>query len=103
HNVLLDVVERYLALAAAEDRLAAVRLSAQEFAEIARLTENFAKAGQGRQADADRAVAELLLLRDEAAQAEGEIAVASADLAQVLSLVPAIRLHAASPALAPLT
>src|SRR5262249_21997820 len=59
--VLLNVAIGYFALVDAEARLRAVQLSEADFTEIARMTANFAKAGQGRPADAQRADTELLL------------------------------------------
>jgi outer membrane protein TolC len=53
---------------------------------LVRLTTDFAKAGQGTQADADRSEAELALRRNNVARSEEAVAVASARLAQVLSL-----------------
>jgi outer membrane protein TolC len=102
NSVMLDVAERYLALAAAEQRLAAAKLSDREFAEVARLTANFAKAGQGRTSDAERAQSESLLLRDEIDRQQEAVAVASADLVQILSLDPTVRLHSAGGGLSPI-
>ncbi len=95
NTVLLEVAERYFALAAAEETLAAIEKSEHEFREVARLTANFAQSGQGRDSDADRARAEALLQHDLANQAEEAVAVASADLVQLLSLDAAMRLHTA--------
>ena len=50
------------------------------------LTTDFAKAGQGTEADADRSQAELALRQNNVARSEEAVAVASARLAQVLSL-----------------
>jgi len=103
NSILLDVADRYFALAAAEERLAAIVKSEQEFGEIARITGNFAKAGQGRESDAERARAESLLLHDQANQAEEAVAVASSDLVQLLNLDPTVRLHSAGDGLVPIT
>jgi outer membrane protein TolC len=93
--VLLDVVTRYFDLAGAEARLRAVRQSQGEVGEVVRLTANFAHAGQGREGDAERARTEALLLQAEEQAAEEGAAVASAALARLLSLDPAVRLHTA--------
>jgi outer membrane protein TolC len=92
--VLLEVADRYLALAGAEALLQMVRQSESELAEVVRVTANFARTGQGRQSDADRARSQALLLRTEEQRAEEEIAVASAELARLLNLDPAVRLRA---------
>jgi outer membrane protein TolC len=93
NNVLLGVTNRYFALAGAEALLQAARQSESEGAEIARLTENFARAGQGRQADADRALTQTLLLRSQTQYAQQQVAVAGAELARLLSADPSIRLR----------
>ncbi|MBI1918133.1 MAG: TolC family protein [Planctomycetes bacterium] len=96
--ILLDVAVRYLALAGAEARLQAIRRSERDLAEVVRLTANFARIGQGRKGDADRALSEGLLLRAEEQRAEGEVAEASANLARLLNLDPSTRLRAAEEA-----
>ena len=53
---------------------------------LVQLTADFAKAGQGTQADADRSQAELALRRNNVARSDEAVAVASARLVQVLSL-----------------
>ncbi len=73
-------------------RLAIIRQSEQDFEEITRLTTSFAKRGMGRQGDAERSEADLLRLRYEEQHAQQEVAVASADLAQLLNLDPSTRL-----------
>jgi outer membrane protein TolC len=93
NNVLLDVTTRYFALVGAEARLQALRQSESELAEVARLTANFAKAGQGREGDAQRARSETLLLHAQEQAAEEEAAVDAAELARLLSMAPAVRLR----------
>ena len=48
--------------------------------EVVRSTANFAVIGQGRQADADRALTELRLLQSQRMAAEERVAVAAAEL-----------------------
>jgi outer membrane protein TolC len=48
NNVLLDVALRYLNLLGAEGRLAVIRQSEADFGEVARLTSEYARTGQGR-------------------------------------------------------
>lgn len=93
NQVLLEVATRFLELVSAEAELAAVKQSEQEMNEIVQLTAAFAKAGQGRPADADRARAEALLLHAEEERTEERVAVASANLAEVLNLDTAIQLR----------
>ena len=93
NTVLLDVGVRYYDLVGAEGRLAAVRQSELNMGEVVRLTAEQAKAGQGNQADADRAKSEALLFHQDEQRAEEEVAVASARLAELLNLDPSGRLQ----------
>ncbi|MBI2803445.1 MAG: TolC family protein [Planctomycetes bacterium] len=92
---LLEVGVAYLALAEAQARLTAYEQSRREFGEIERLTTNFVKPGQGRDADAKRAISEALLLQGQAQQAREALGVAAADLARLLDLDPSEPLRAA--------
>jgi outer membrane protein TolC len=93
NQVLLEVAARFLELVSAEAELAALRQSEEDLNEVMRLTEVFAEAGQARAADASRARGAALLLRIEAQRAEERVAVASANLAEVLNLDTAVRLQ----------
>ena len=90
--VLLDVALAYLRLATAEARILAWRQSVSEAAEIARITGDFARTGQGREGDYRRSQGEALLLTVELQEAEAEANLASNDLARLLRLDPANRL-----------
>lgn len=92
NDIFLEVSTTYLALMNAETRLAIIRQSERDFEEVARLTAAFAKRGRGRYGDADRAEADLQALRYEEQQAQQDVAVTSADLAQLLNLDPSTRL-----------
>ncbi len=92
NQVLLRVTGAYLDLMSAQGRYAIARQNREEVREIARITDEFAKAGQGRRSDADRAAAELEQRQVEVLQAEGDIVAASARLCQVLNLDPSTRL-----------
>ena len=92
NDVLLRVCLAYLALLRGEARQAISKKNREEAAEVARLTAEYARSGQGRLADADRASVELKRRDAELTQAEGETLEASAQLAQVLNLDPATRL-----------
>lgn len=94
NDVFLRVTGAYLDLLRAEGRRAIFIKTREEAREVARVTANYAKTGQGRQADAERAATELQQRETDVLQAEGEILTASARLAQLLSLDPAVRLHA---------
>ena len=92
NDTLLNVATRFLDLLGAGATLEAQRMSEAQTAEVARVTGNFARQGQGRPADAARAEAETLLRHVEVLRAEEGVAVASARLGEQLSLDPAIRL-----------
>ncbi|MEO1128873.1 MAG: hypothetical protein AAFX05_04095, partial [Planctomycetota bacterium] len=91
-----------LELLAAEQRLAVARETGANTEELVRVTTAFAESGQGNQADADRADTELSLRRNELAREQESVAVASARLAEVLSLDAALRLRPLEPTLVPI-
>jgi outer membrane protein TolC len=97
NTILLEVATRYLTLAGAETTLQVVRQSERDLGEIARITDDFARVGQGRQGDADRARSQALLLHTVEQRAEEDVAVASAELARLLRADPAIRLRPTVP------
>jgi outer membrane protein TolC len=101
NEVLVRVADAYFDLVQAQGRLAIAFKNRDEAAEIARITANFAKTGQGKQADADRAATELEQKVTDILEAEGQVQTASARLAQVLSLDPSIPLHAADVVIVP--
>ncbi len=90
---LLTVVERYLELAMAESSLDAIHQGEDSMRFIVLSTAAFARIGQGREGDFNRARTEALLLHAEEQALQEEVAVASADLSRVLHLDPSIRLR----------
>jgi outer membrane protein TolC len=96
NDVLLDVAVGYLQLLGAEGRLAVVRQTQRDFAEVVRLTTAFAEVQAARKADADRARNDALLLEADERHAQEEVAVAAAELARLLNLDPSIRLQIAN-------
>ncbi len=93
NDILLDVAAAYLELVGAEERVRLLRHGEADLGEVVRLTAAYAKAGQGRSADANRAAANAQLLARETQVAEEERAVAVARLARLLNLDPAVRLQ----------
>src|SRR5260370_32694958 len=85
----------------AEGRRAVTLKTRAEAREVARVTAAYAKIGQGRQADADRAMAELEQRDADVLQAESDVLTASARLAQLLDLDPSVRLHATDGSVVP--
>jgi outer membrane protein TolC len=94
NQVFLDVARAYCELLRAECAVKLAEQNVEQAAEVARITGEFAKAGQGRQSDADRAEAELEQRRADLAALEGDLLIASARLAELLNLDPSCRLHA---------
>lgn len=93
NNVILEVATRYYTLVGAEARLLAIHQSEKDVEEVAKLSANFAKSGQGREGDAERARTEAMLLHIQAQGVEEEVNVAAAELSRLLSLDPATQLH----------
>jgi outer membrane protein TolC len=93
NDVLLSVASAYLNLLRAEAARAIAIEIRGDAREVARVTANYARTGQGRQADADRAATELQQREVDVVQAEGEALTASARLCQVLDLDPSLRLQ----------
>jgi outer membrane protein TolC len=86
----------YQELACAAANLKTQRELMPNVEEVARITRDFALAGEGRAADADRALTERNLLIAEIQKTEGSLFAASARLAERLNLDPTTRLVPAS-------
>lgn len=93
NDVLLRVAVAYVDLLRGTGRRAVAIQIREDAREVARVTANFAKTGQGRQADADRAATEFEFRNNEVVLAEEAMLLASARLAQLLHLDPSERLY----------
>ncbi len=93
NDVLLRVALAYCELIRAEGRRLVWEETINDAKEVARITGQYARTGQGRQADADRARTELYRRQADLRKAEGEVLIASAQLCKLLNLDPSIRLH----------
>ncbi len=93
NQVFLQVTWAYSELLRAEARRAAQMQARDEARVIAKLTSDYAKTGQGREADANRAATQLARREGYIQAAEGEVLTASAMLCRILNLDPSIRLH----------
>ena len=91
--ILGDVVTAYLRLVGTETRLDVLRRADVEGTEVVRLTTEYAKAGEGRLADANRARAFNDLVERQRRFVEGEVAIASARLCRFLDVDPSNRLR----------
>ncbi|MBI1314086.1 TolC family protein [bacterium] len=86
HDQMLRAAESYLELLRAHQELAIASETLTNSNELLRLTSDFARTGQGAQADADRAATETAIRQNDVSRAEEAVAVASARLAEVLHL-----------------
>ena len=103
NSILLDVASLHFDLVSAEIGLQLQRETEAEGFEIARLTRNYARAEQGRWADANRAATDALLFKREVQRFEEEVAVASVRLSRRLHLDPIVRLRSVSPVIGAIT
>ncbi len=102
NDTLLDVAVAYLDLLEAVQEKAIAEETLKNVQELAKLTDAFAKTGQGAQADADRVRAELAVRRNEVHRAEERIRTRSARLAQLLSLDPSVPFAPREPEVTPI-
>ncbi|MEZ6088615.1 MAG: TolC family protein [Pirellulaceae bacterium] len=86
NDQLLNAASAYFDLVDAHQDLRIVEQSRQRFSEVANITVDFAEAGEGLQADADRLRTELALIDSRLVGTEERVAVAAARLAQAISL-----------------
>jgi outer membrane protein TolC len=93
NQMFLRVTTAYSELLRGEGRRAAAIQARDEARVIARLTADYARAGQGRIADANRAATVVANWESRIQAAEAELLTASASLCQLLNLDPSIRLH----------
>lgn len=83
---LLSVAQSYLDLVDAHQDVRILEETRQSTAQLSKLTHDFAETGAGLQADADRMKTELALTDNRLIVARGQTALASARLAQALSV-----------------
>jgi outer membrane protein TolC len=92
-DALLATAVAYVELLRAEEQHKIALQTRDDAREVARLTENYSRTGEGRKADADRAATELYRREALVIQAAADIGTASAQLCRVLHLDPLLRLH----------
>jgi outer membrane protein TolC len=92
NDTLLEATFAYIGLLRASSSVAIAEEAVANAEELARLTGEYARTGQGLQADADRAQAELQSRERTHLKAQEQVAVSSAELARILRLDPATRL-----------
>lgn len=99
---LLKVAVAYLELLSAYQDTRILEESFDRTEDLARLTEDFAETGQGLRADADRLQTELILMESRLVSARERIDVASARLAQELSIAPGCPITPLDPTVVPI-
>jgi outer membrane protein TolC len=87
------VAVAYAELLRAEGRRSIALQTRNEAAEVARVTAVFVKAGQAAQADGDRTANELTRRQTDLVEAEAEVLIASARLAELLALDQDVCMH----------
>lgn len=102
NDQLLETALAYVDLLEAVQRRAIAVETVANAEDLAKLTQNFARTGQGTQADADRAAAALAVQRNQLLRADEVITVASARLAQQLSIDPAVLIAPQEPTIVPI-
>jgi outer membrane protein TolC len=101
HDTLLATGLAYIDLLRAYQLQAIARETLDHAQQLADLTANFARAGQGTQADADRARAELMVRYNELERTNEATQVASARLIEVLNIDPGQLLAPCEPTIVP--
>lgn len=93
NNILLQVTTAYCDLVLAQGTRAIAIQARDDAADVARVTSSYAKIGQGRPADAERAATEVGRRDAEVLAADAAIMNASARLGQILNLESSLQLH----------
>jgi outer membrane protein TolC len=93
NDMLRRVAIAYIELLRAEGLYAVARRVVAEAGDVLELSVNFAKVGEGRNADADRARTERSQLQAALMQTQGKLVLASDRLTELLSLPPTTRLR----------
>jgi outer membrane protein TolC len=102
HDLLLLVAVAYLDLLRAFQQQSIAQETFSHAQQLAELTAAFARTGQGNQADADRAQAELAVRKNAVAQAAVQAQVASSRLVELLHMPPDRSLVPEEPTLVPI-
>ena len=102
NDAMLAAAIAYVELARAVQTRAIAYETLQNADQLATQTASFARSGQGAQADADRVQTELTLRQNEVTRADEAVQVASARLAELLSLETTFSLRPAESTVAPI-
>lgn len=102
NDALLEAALAYLELLRSEHDLAIARDALEHTRQLAELTGEYAETGKGTTADHDRARAELALRSNDVQRGDEAVSVASARLAQSLSLDPQFAFEPREPTIVPI-
>jgi outer membrane protein TolC len=97
NDTLLDTSLAYVNLLRTMQQRAIAVQTLRNAQQLAEVTKDFARVGQGAQADADRAEAELVVRQNNVPRAEEAVRMASARLAELLGADPTIPVRPAEP------
>jgi outer membrane protein TolC len=93
NDLLLNAALAYIELLRAKQQLAIAEETLGHAESLANVTAEFAKAGQGLSADADRAKTELAIRRNDSHRAQEAVDMALARLAELLSMDPHLEIE----------
>lgn len=102
NDTLLATALAYLDLLRATQQQRIAEETRENAEKLADLTVTFARTGQGPQADADRTQTELVRRLNDVSRARESTRVASARLAELLSLDPSMEIHPQEPTIVPI-
>ena len=102
NDTLLEVTGAYLNLLRAQSKVAVAQEAVDNAEVLANITADFAREGEGLEADAQRLQVELNGRRRDLYQAKESVAVASAELVRLLRLDPAVTLVPTDAGVAPM-
>jgi outer membrane protein TolC len=102
NDTLLETSLAYLALLRAMQQQTIAEETLRNARQLADLTNQFWRAGQGAQADADRAATELVVRQNNVARSGEAVQVASARLAELLNIDATVSIRPMEPAIVPI-
>jgi outer membrane protein TolC len=102
NDTMLATALAYLDLLRTTQRLRIAEETRANAEKLTELTASFARSGQGPQADADRARTELVRRRNDVSRAQESTRVATARLAELLSLGPFVEIKPEEPTIVPI-
>lgn len=102
NDALLDTALAYLELLRAYQEIAIAEETINNTRQLADLTADYANVGKGTEADNDRVQTDLSVRKNELRRSQKDVQVASARLAQLLSIDPSVALKPQEPTVVPI-